>query len=446
MMGAIKVALSLLLVGLAIFMIGATLMESRSKTALLYDPLGAEPLECSEFFKLLERRYNTKLLQTSYSYLSQAHPESALVIMGPTTVFTSKEISALEKFMSEGGVVILLADNDGTGSTLAFGDFRISKSPMRDFEHFDRRPDFVLIRNFDFHPIVRNVSSILTNYPAALVPSSGKKVNRVKGEIAYTSSRSFIDENKNGIPDADEPIGPLSIIALQNLGDGYFIAVADSGIFVNDMINRANNRQFAISLFDWSTRDGSKPVIFDLTHADHKPVHWLGIVEYFGNLKKEDMLLLMAFVFGLSLIGFTMGKVQRRGIEKEEPEVQTSEEGLGETWFFEVPELKKLTFADEIGRYKKMLKRFIKTNLNEPLMVYYEHFLNKCARGFKLKSPDPEVIAKRIDDEFPTHRSLKKTIRACEQVKKGVRDVKSPDVFRKIVKSMLELEKELGSG
>ncbi len=432
-----KIVFGSLAVCLVAFVAITTFMESRAPAGVAYDPLLDAPLNCSKFFDLLKTRYVTKTLLTSYSTLSSSAPNSVLVIIGPTEPFTSADERALESFVNGGGMLILIADNDGTGSELQlslksdsyypgfqYGSPMISPLPLRDLESFEKRPDFVLLMNFASHPMVENVPSILTNYPTVITTGTtwSTSNNRVSGDIAWTTSRSFLDQDGDGIRDTGEPTGPFSVIAVsQAAGGGQLVLIADPGIFVNDMIDRANNRQFAMSLFNWATDNGSKPVVFDLTHGGYAPASWLTATPY-GSVIFPTLAILF-----FSALMVAMGIAWGQKIE------------------LLLPRKIRGRFSRSMIRYQRRMKSISKTNLNEPLMVYYEQFLEKCVGKFRLKEKEETTILKRIKAEYPKYyKQLGGTINVCGQVRVGARDIRSSDTFKRIIKKLSTFEKELG--
>jgi len=421
-----RIILALLLICVIAYA-GSSILAAGAPATVSYDFLSTEPLKCSELLELLEERYNMKFLLTSYSHLRETDQNSVLVIMGPTKPFTRSEARGLEDFAQNGGRVIIIADNDGAANALQIGGMQISKAPLRDFLNFEKRPDFVLLKDFSPHAMFENVGSILTNYPAAVLIENYPYYPPWEGYppweryhpaqiLASSSELSFLDENRNGFPDQGEPIGPHAVIAEA----GNVIAIADPGIFVNDMIDRANNRQFAVSLFEYATDGGSRPVVFDLTHTEYSSPLWLHATAF---IRDTSLLALLAFasvasiISGLYKYASKLAAVKRLG-------------GL---------------FSRRMRVYAKKLRTPIKPDLNEPLMVYYEHFLGACSKAFGLKKPDPDEVLKRIQTEYPHyHKRMKAAILSCERVRAGVLDLRSPDAFRRTVKYLSDFEKMVG--
>ena len=108
------------------------------------------------------------------------------------------------------------------------------------------------------------------------------------------------------------------------------------------------------------------------------------------------------------------------------------------------PEKPKGRFTRAIRRYQEALKARIKTDLNEPLLVCYEHFLARCGKAFGLKEADAGAILKKIGAEHPEYYpELKRVIHTCEQVRLGLRDVNSPKAFRNAVNLFQRFEREV---
>ncbi len=396
-----------------------------------YDPLTASSLSCSEFFSTLESRYTVKLLLTSFTTINTSAPGSVLVSVGPTENFSSDEKSAIVEFVNSGGTFIFIADNDSAGRDLSYFSFTgiysltISSAPLRDYALYEKRPDFVLLDIVAAgNAIFENVSSIITNYPAALVYSednlSMSDNNRVLNDLAWSSAGGALDLDKDGERGSDEPTGTFSVIAKYSKGKGYVVVISDPGIFVNDMIDRANNRQFAISLFNWATNNGSKPVVFDVSHGGFIPPNWIGVASY-GSFIFNFLVLPLAIVF---VAAFLAGTIRKRRVARKVKVIGHHFKNM--------------------DRYSKAMNTSYKKSINDPLMVFYEEFLLRCYEQLKLKSPEETELLKKLKAEYPEYYSrLRRTIELCGQVRVGARDIRSPRTVRKMIEKMSDFEKAM---
>ncbi len=395
-----------------------------------YDPLTAGSFSCSEFFNALQNRYTVKTLVTSFTTINTSAPGSVLVSVGPTETFFDDEKSALVDFVAGGGTFILIADNDSAERDLSYfsltgiSKLTISSYPLRDYLLYEKRPDFALLDIVSPSAIFENVSSILTNYPAALVYSennlSTSGNNRVAGDLAWTSAGGVLDLNKDGDRGQDEPTGFFSVIASYTKGKGKVVVITDPGIFVNDMIDRANNRQFAISLFDWATDKGSKPVVFDVSHGGLVPPNWIGVASY-GSFIFNFLVLPLALLF---VALFSIGAMKSRRRARKVKVIGAHFKNM--------------------NKFSKDLNISYKRSINDPLMVYYEEFLLMCYERLKLKSPEETELLKMLKAEYPEYYGrLRRTIEVCGQVRVGARDIRSPKTVRKMIEKMSEFEKAM---
>ena len=181
---------------------------------------------------------------TNFEALSDKSVESSrsvLLIAGPSESFTGQEADMVKGFLRTGGLVVL-ADDFGTGNDLLAKlglNVRFSGFMLRDPLFMDRASALPRILSFETSSYTANVSSLGLNYATSLARvDSGFKV------LAYSTAFSYLDENGNGKPDTSEAVGPFPLIAELRYGEGSLIVVSDSSIFINSMINSADNRIF----------------------------------------------------------------------------------------------------------------------------------------------------------------------------------------------------------
>jgi hypothetical protein len=162
---------------------------------------------------------------------------TTLVII-PYTEYTETELTQIKNYVTNGGTLVLL-DDYGYGnqilSSLGAGiQFSCQQliDPLFDY-HTKTLPK---ITDFTTNKITANVSSILFNHATTLEVTNAKTV-------AYSSSFSFLDGNNNQVWEENEKIGPLPVIAYQQIGQGYVIAIADPSLLINSMITLDDNQQ-----------------------------------------------------------------------------------------------------------------------------------------------------------------------------------------------------------
>jgi hypothetical protein len=166
----------------------------------------------------------------SLADLSSLPPGATLIVI-PYLDFNTVEMEQLHRFTSQGGRLIL-ADDYGYGN--------------RVLEYLGLSPRFagdalldplVNYKNKQFPRITRLQPDVLTEHTDNLVFNHATGLANVAGAevLALSSPFSFLDANGNGVPEDNEPSGPLPVISRQPLGDGQVILISDPSLFINGM-------------------------------------------------------------------------------------------------------------------------------------------------------------------------------------------------------------------
>ena len=234
---------------------------------------------------------------------------ATLVIIGPTTPFTTQEIQYVRTFILEGGMV-LLADDFGTGNQLLKGintTTRLSNQLLVDLS-FEKQAPFVNLFTFTntSSPLFDNVSHLLLNYPTRILLGKNTSV------LAETTELSWIDANENGKHDSGEPKGAYPILAIEPLGQGTIVIISDPSLFINSMNQYFDNQQFRDNLFHY-LYENRDVVIIDESHRDiNTPLQiFYRLPQTLGLELKIGIVILVLLIF---LVIFT--KIPRQLIHK----------------------------------------------------------------------------------------------------------------------------------
>jgi hypothetical protein len=208
--------------------------------------------------------------------LSDAHPASSvLVIMGVERAYSPEELGAIEAFARAGGNV-LVADDFGHGGELMealSGNWvGLQKECLRDL-WFSKNPDFVKVRVRPNSSLGIPAVDLMLNRPSALrmdpayVRSNARYVTNPE-VLANASVHSWLDVNRDLVRDADEEESPYPVAAFFTMASGARVFMAsDPGLFVNDMMDRACNREFALSVLMSLGRNRSTIIFDESRHA-----------------------------------------------------------------------------------------------------------------------------------------------------------------------------------
>ena len=190
--------------------------------------------------------------------------ESALVEIGPTTLFSASEGTAVGNFVKSGGM-LLLADDYGTGNSLLErmgASSRISGDLILDLS-YEKQPEFVVCFDIKNDDITKNVSFLLLNYASSLVLNTTSTQT-----LAYSSLASWLDTNGDLYQQWGEPRGPFPILAKERMGLGTIVLLSDPSVLINGMSKYMNNSALATNLLAFISA-GRSQVFFDESHRDY---------------------------------------------------------------------------------------------------------------------------------------------------------------------------------
>jgi hypothetical protein len=178
-----------------------------------------------------------------------------LVILYPLSGINS----SLNEFLIAGGRIIL-ADDFGNGNKLLdFSSIHFSGEDVSDIEsNYNGKTFTPTITNFKLHPVTKSINKIVTNHPTYLLDSEEGT------SIAFFPSSSFIDANKNGKKaDFEKSCGGCTFAKVLEIGKGRAVILSDPSIFINEMIDLGDNKDFYKNSISWLTEnDRSYKIVF----------------------------------------------------------------------------------------------------------------------------------------------------------------------------------------
>jgi hypothetical protein len=219
---------------------------------------------------------------------------SSLLLIGPSKLFSEREKADILVFISNGGTLVL-ADDFGTGNELLRG----LNIPIQ-FDMLLLQDRLVNERN-SLMPKIRvtgsgwfeGVEHLVFNYPSTLSVTGTSKI------LAWSSTFSYrawepVD------PSDSLRAGPFPVIAEFKLGNGRLIAVSDSSLFINSMIDRGGNWEFLENL-------ATGKVYIDEGHSTPSRLtnvknYILSVYTVFGNaeIRYGSTLLLVTLIYKLN--------------------------------------------------------------------------------------------------------------------------------------------------
>ncbi len=201
------------------------LLVSRFAGAAPFDLAGSDWEGCAELLRLARAELGAeRVIAASRVDFRELRPEDGLVLLYPEQTL---DVDELSKFMRAGGRVVLL-DDFGRGDSLLrhFGIQRVP-SPRRPAESLRQNPQLALAEPASAHPVVVDVSRVVTNHPTGLTHPQLSPVLHIRAA--------------QGDP-------PVDVAVAGAVGQGRLLAVGDPSIVMNSMLRYAGNKAFARGL------------------------------------------------------------------------------------------------------------------------------------------------------------------------------------------------------
>jgi hypothetical protein len=223
----------------ALLMVLAFLTLVTRARAAPFDLTGSDWEGCAELVLLARSELgSTRVVVTGQVDFHELGPDDGLLLLYPEKTL---DVDELSKFMRAGGRVVML-DDFGRGDSLLqhFGMERVA-SPRRPAEFLRNNPQLALAEPASAHPVVSDVSRVVTNHPTGLSHPDLSPVLKIRG---------------NGEDDV--------VVAVAGaVGKGRLLAVGDPSIVMNSMLRYGGNKAFARGLVryavdhdSWGKRGG----------------------------------------------------------------------------------------------------------------------------------------------------------------------------------------------
>lgn len=390
---------------------------------------------CSKFKELIENEgFKVKTLISSLSMINRAEPPTVLLIIGPSKYYNPSDIvPSLLLFLQNGGR-LLIADDFGSGNIILqlLFNFQIqfSDNVLVDAGSYEKNPVLPVITNFMPHPVTNGVQSLLLNYASAIVgPNDTSDI--LLPPIATTTRFSWLDADHDYEYDANETVGPFTVAtAIETQNNSRIIIVSDASIFINDMIERADNTRFALNIVNWlSGFNKSATIVFDESHLDwglsSSIVYFSTIIGYVAWLSAIPYVSLILPFFIVFTVKRWIPVV--REVRKFKPLRVYRKRG-------------RTIFLEKIRAYK------VYAFYDKALKILYKRFKRIMSEELKFKfgfSRDKFIEYISTHHPYLDARKVRKTLLNFEKIEKGKLRVVSRDQFLKLFFQLKEIEEEV---
>lgn len=207
------------------------------------------------------------IIALNTSEYTEADPNGTItVVLSPDESYSQQDRNRLASFVDQGGTVVLAEDFGAHTTPLldAVGvETRFDGAPLRDEQEYYRSPALPVATNVSAHAETENVDQLTINHGTSLRVNESTTNATV---LVASSEFAYLDTDRDGELDDNETLASRPIVVRESVGKGAVYVVSDPSIFINAMLERPGNAQFAANLF--ANRDA---VILDYSHVTGQP-------------------------------------------------------------------------------------------------------------------------------------------------------------------------------
>ena len=278
---------------LAVALAVVAVLASARVRAEPFDLSGSDWEGTSELVRLARAELGApRVVVTGQLDYGQLDPKDGVLILFPEK---SLDVDQLAKFMRAGGRVVML-DDFGRGDAL-LRHFRMGRVPLprKPAEYLRGNPQLALAEPASAHPVVAEVSRVVTNHATGLTHENLSPVLKVRGQ--------------EGEPEV--------VVAVAGaVGQGRLLAVGDPSTVINSMLRYAGNKAFARGIVRyavdndvWGKRGGRLFILaggFDQKGGfGGEEDSWDDILrsarDALDTVRREGMPAVLAYVFAVAL-------------------------------------------------------------------------------------------------------------------------------------------------
>lgn len=184
------------------------------------------------------------VVQNTTQYQETPPEASVAVVFSPTEPYSDRDAARLRQFVRAGGTLLVADDfREHSNPLLAEigADARIDPVPLRDERRAGATPAFPRATAVTNSTYAENGSTITLNHGGTVRPNGAT--------VLFASSEfSYRDLNRDETLNDDEELARHPVVTVESIGDGQIIVASDASLFLNAMVERADNAAFLRSL------------------------------------------------------------------------------------------------------------------------------------------------------------------------------------------------------
>ncbi|HOM95624.1 MAG: tetratricopeptide repeat protein [Candidatus Methanofastidiosa archaeon] len=280
-------------------------VNAESKKRVLIDIAHDEPISFTAGYDMFINQLRNKGFILSENKVkitdNTLNSYDILLVIVPKSNFSPHEIAAIEKFVKEGGSLLVVGRGGSSLDTkktrevlneltanmgIIFNDDLVTDTQS----YYDNDATNVIVVNIIDDAITKEIFRIAMKLPCSLTLASNDSKALMKGSPQSLSRPYLSDPDKSGTPPKD-PLNPISgtdiiVAAKSNVLDGKVVAIGSSTFIEDHMITKYDHLRLITNIFDYFSESmgPTSPEEKDLTYTELVFV----AEEYLANNNYDD--------------------------------------------------------------------------------------------------------------------------------------------------------------
>lgn len=272
---------TLALVVLTVAVVGA-LAVSVGTSSASYSPYNAEWDGTTAVRSMADDAgMQVETVHETSAYSSVQPSETVAFVLSPDSAYGSTDATRVTAFVRRGGTLVVADDYGPHANELLRrlnASARLDGRPVRDVQSNYRSTAMPVTAPVADHQFVTGVESVTLNYGTTVEPGDATP-------LLNTSEQAYLDADRDGVLGPNETLEPRTVATVEQVGEGRVVVVGDASAFINAMLDREGNRDFASALLadhgtlvlDHSHTTDLPPVVLALLVARSSPTLQFGL-------------------------------------------------------------------------------------------------------------------------------------------------------------------------
>lgn len=238
-----------------------------------FNPYNSDWNGNTEFRQIAATNADISVVTETSTYGTVEAGAATSFVFGPEQSYTPNETAAIREFVARGGLLVVADDTGSAGNKLLSSigaSARFDGQLLRDDRNNIKTPALPLATDIGRHSTLEGVDSLALNYGTVIQPGTGTP-------IANSSEFSYLVNESNSTVSNATTFQSSPVVTVEQLGEGEVMLVSDPSIFVNSMLEEADNRAFATNLIQQR-----QTVMVDVTHSSSIPP-LIGVILFFRS-------------------------------------------------------------------------------------------------------------------------------------------------------------------